>query len=135
MDKDKVRNSTQLKTDWEAIYTRLKNLRPGDTFNLETVYVNEQNFGDKVKKEYASEIKNICLKGEIYTRVFLLKSDVMYLMYCIEEGDHGDEDGYGVEPDTWMASFVDRSGNFIVPFELANSSLIKEAEKVFGKRW
>jgi hypothetical protein len=132
MDKGKPTGSTQLKNNWEAIYTRVKNLRSIDDFNLETVYVNELNFGDKVKKEYDSEIKYICSKGKIYTRVFLLKSDVMYLMYCIEEGDCGDEDGYGVEPDTWIIAYVDRGGNFLVPFELGDSSVIKAAEKIYG---
>lgn len=27
------------------------------------------------------------------------------LTYCAEEGDHGDEDGYGVEPDIWVVNY------------------------------
>ncbi len=36
---------------------------------------------------------------------------------CIEEGDHGDEDGFGVEPDIWVSALFDLNGNIVRPFE------------------
>ncbi len=36
---------------------------------------------------------------------------------CIEEGDYGDEDGFGVEPDVWVSALFDLIGNVVRPFE------------------
>ncbi len=35
---------------------------------------------------------------------------------CTEEGDHGDEDGFGVEPDMWACALFDFEGHVIRPF-------------------
>lgn len=35
---------------------------------------------------------------------------------CTEEGDRGDEDGFGVEPDMWASALFDFKGNVIQPF-------------------
>ena len=35
---------------------------------------------------------------------------------CTEEGDRGDEDGFGVEPDMWASALLDFEGNVIQPF-------------------
>ena len=35
---------------------------------------------------------------------------------CTEEGDRGDEDGFGVEPDMWACALFDFEGNVIQPF-------------------
>lgn len=40
----------------------------------------------------------------------------LLLRYCVEEGDHGDEDGFGMEPDTWLIRELNPKGNWIGPF-------------------
>lgn len=35
---------------------------------------------------------------------------------CTEEGDRGDEDGLGVEPDMWASALFDFEGNIIQTF-------------------
>ena len=35
---------------------------------------------------------------------------------CTEEGDRGDEYGFGVEPDVWASALFDLDGNIIRPF-------------------
>lgn len=35
---------------------------------------------------------------------------------CTEEGDHGDEDGFGVETDMWACALFDIEVNIIQPF-------------------
>ncbi len=35
---------------------------------------------------------------------------------CIQEGDHGDEDGFGVEPSVWVCAVYNEAGNIIQPY-------------------
>lgn len=39
----------------------------------------------------------------------------LVLRRCIEEGDNGDE-GFGMEPDTWLICELDSEGNLVEPF-------------------
>ena len=38
---------------------------------------------------------------------------------CIAEGYNGDEDGYGVEPDTWMIGYLNKEGVLQGSFEIS----------------
>lgn len=40
----------------------------------------------------------------------------LILFACTEEGDRGDEDGFGVEPDMWTSAIFDINGNPIILF-------------------
>jgi hypothetical protein len=42
---------------------------------------------------------------------------------CIHEGDRGDSDGYGVEPDTWIKAYANLKGEIVSPFALSDTEL------------
>ena len=35
------------------------------------------------------------------------------IRYCVHEGSHGDEDGYGIEDDTWLVALLNDDGTFL----------------------
>ncbi len=57
-------------------------------------------------------------EGVVYVNLDLASPDKIIVRKAIREGSHGDEDGYGVEPDTWVSAVLDRNGNFVQPFYL-----------------
>jgi len=38
-------------------------------------------------------------------------------------------------PDIWIFSYVEANGNIIIPFELSENDLLKEAENKYGSIW
>ena len=80
--------------------------------------VTQASFGD-VGQQYEWAVKQIINYGYIYTIAFVKNNHIEFL-YCIEEGDCGDEDGYGREGDTWLVAKMDFDGNFVVPFYLSH---------------
>ena len=40
------------------------------------------------------------------------KEPVIDIRYCVREGSHGDEDGYGVEDDTWLVGLLNLDGTW-----------------------
>ena len=40
------------------------------------------------------------------------KKPVIDIRYCVREGGHGDEDGYGVEDDTWIVGLLNMDGTW-----------------------
>lgn len=40
------------------------------------------------------------------------KEPVIDIRYCVHEGSHGDEDGYGVEDDTWIVGLLNMDGTW-----------------------
>lgn len=120
---------------WHDIFSKLEKSSLEKPQIEITIPITENNFGDLLKKTYSSEIEQLCSKGEMLATLYLLKSGVIYLMYCIEEGDCGDCDGFGVESDIWIFSYIDINGNIIVPFELSESELLKKADQMYGTIW
>lgn len=57
------------------------------------------------------------------------------LTYCVEEGDHGDEDGYGVEPDTWIVNYYTPDENPIGRFMLEADPEYEETVKRIEKEY
>ena len=45
-----------------------------------------------------------------------VKDDIIELRECIQHGDRGDEDGYGMEDDLWLIGKLNRQGKWVVPF-------------------
>ncbi|WP_075556664.1 hypothetical protein [Parabacteroides timonensis] len=56
--------------------------------------------------------------GFVYAEICRLSPDKFVARKVLKEGSHGDEDGFGVEPDTWISAVLDRDGHFIQPFYL-----------------
>lgn len=42
--------------------------------------------------------------------------NTLLFMLCTRRGSHGDEDGFGVEPDMWTSALFDFNGNIVRPF-------------------
>lgn len=40
------------------------------------------------------------------------KEPVIDIRYCVREGSHGDEDGYGIEDDTWIVGLLNLDGTW-----------------------
>ena len=60
------------------------------------------------------ELISICKeKKEIKFNNNYIYNRQLVLRRCIEEGDHGDEDGYGMEPDTWLIGKMDSKGRWL----------------------
>lgn len=95
---------------WEALYERVKKGQ-GKPVWIEL----------KVTPELFGNIYNYDAIWEAKQRKFLsiearMKDDGnLYLEKCVEQ-DFGDEDGFGVEPDTYMCGLIGPDGFFIKPF-------------------
>ena len=61
-------------------------------------------------KEKESVVFRISLQGA-YWRSNL--EPCIDIRYCIREGSHGDEDGYGVEDDTWLVALINEDGTWL----------------------
>jgi len=62
-------------------------------------------------------LKTICQEEKelTFNRNYIYNRQLV-LRRCIEEGDHGDEDGYGMEPDTWLIGKMDSKGRWLGSF-------------------
>lgn len=66
------------------------------------------------------EIKQICEeKKPVIFRISIYgpywrsnKEPIVDIRYCVQEGSHGDEDGYGVEDDTWIVGLLNMDGTW-----------------------
>lgn len=63
-------------------------------------------------------LRDICRQKRAIDFECCIEGKLLVLRYCIEEGDHGDEDGYGIEPDTWLIRELNPKGNWIGPFRV-----------------
>lgn len=63
-----------------------------------------------------NELCRITTKPQKVTFKCILYNDILNLYYHLEYGDNGDDDGYGVEPDTWLRANINSKGTFIKPF-------------------
>jgi hypothetical protein len=59
--------------------------------------------------------------------VIPLADGTLIATYCSDEGDRGDEYGFGMEPETWMVAHLDENRNFIIPF--------RELHSLMGNRY
>ncbi len=90
------------------------------TFSLPPVKipVSDSDFNEKDKLKLARDMikKGIAVTQNYYRIVEDGKLKHYILHICIEEGDRGDSDGYGVEPDTWVTTYVYPDGSILSPF-------------------
>lgn len=97
---------------WEALYERVKKAH-GEFVWIEL----------KVTPELFGKLRNYDAIWEAKKRKFLsieariTEEGNLYLEECVEQ-DFGDEDGFGVEPDTYMSGLIDSDGYFIEPFHV-----------------
>lgn len=69
------------------------------------------------KLKQIGKLIDICKeKKDVKFRYNSIEGRRLVLRYCIEEGDHGDEDGYGMEPDTWLVGELNPKGRWIGQF-------------------
>lgn len=110
---------------YQTVYVRLtdKDFKTFDADDLEGVYREEeklpiykQKFGNEYRaflawrKEMLRNTKPKPLKLELYD------DNRLICRVCTEEGDRGDEFGFGMEPDMWASGLLDFEGNVIQPF-------------------
>ena len=76
-------------------------------------------------------IKFIIAKSEIIERGYIevrasrTEFDLIELTNCIDEGYDGDDDGFGIEPATWIVACMNFSGQIIAPFSVPGSRLYR----------
>jgi len=77
--------------------------------------------GRYIKRYYCPEWNRLPPEGNLNTicaqkRPLLFRAwvekDYIDLRYLLEEGDHGDELGFGVEPDTWLVAHLNTDGTW-----------------------
>lgn len=97
---------------WESLYERVKKGH-GSPVWIEL----------KVTPELFGNLHNYDAIWEAKQRKFLAieariaEEGHLYLEKCVEQG-FGDEDGFGVEPDTYMCGLIGQDGFFITPFHV-----------------
>jgi len=119
--------------NWDVFSKDIKCLKLDEEYHLIlNMPVSDSDFGAKVKYEFHSKVKELSIEGKIHVHVKLLRDGIIYIMYCIHEGDRGDIDGYGVEPDVWVTSLLDFNGKLLIPLDLYDDNEEKEFIKQFG---
>lgn len=69
------------------------------------------------KLKQVGKLIDICKeKKDVKFQYNYIEKRRLVLRYCIEEGDNGDEDGYGMEPDTWLIGELDSKGRWLEKF-------------------
>ncbi len=69
------------------------------------------------KLEQIGKLSDICAYEEqVEFRVWLREKDFIDIRYCIKRGDYGDEDGFGMEPDTWLVARLNQDGTWRKPW-------------------
>ena len=69
------------------------------------------------KLKQVGKLIDICKeKKDVKFRYNYIEKRRLVLRCCIEEGDNGDEDGYGMEPDTWLIGELDSKGRWLGKF-------------------
>ena len=70
---------------------------------------------------YLIEIPKYIKKGIVEVYAKAIEFGLIEISKVIQEGDRGDSEGFGVEPDTWIVAYLNRKGEFVSPFSLCNS--------------
>lgn len=111
-------------TPWEEIMAVLKK-----TGKEQHAYVilDRSCFGDIICEHTVSRDPEVKALYKWYRRVTRSKRAILlgFELYdestlvsrvCTEEGDWGDEDGFGVKPDLWASALFDFEGKIVRPF-------------------
>lgn len=92
--------------DLKKLRKKVKNLPSKSGFILNREYCAYLRWREKLLNSSKPELLGI----EFYDKKSLI------CRVCTEEGDWGDEYGFGVEPDMWACALFDYEGNTIQPF-------------------
>jgi len=89
------------------------------------VFGSKINIFRSVDDEWAfqSEVPRLIAQGSVFVYLEELNFGLQKASKCIRDGGRGDEDGYGVEPDTWMVAYLNSDLKFVSPFALEDSSI------------
>jgi hypothetical protein len=71
---------------------------------------------------FSSERRKIIKNGFIYVSAERIKYKLVELSACIKDGGRGDEDGFGVEPDTYVKGYLSLDGEILSPIALEESN-------------
>lgn len=104
------------KATWEEKYGLLSLFRGGT--HLMYVYVERNNLAVPSLEHRYPKLQKILKEGLTYASLSWVAENEIKVMECLEEGSNGDEDGYGVEPDTWMIGYLDKEGTLLGCFEI-----------------
>lgn len=97
---------------WESLYERVKKAH-GRPVWIE-IKVTPDLFGDLYNYDSIWEAKQ---RKFLSIEARITEEGNLYLEECVEQ-DFGDEDGFGVEPDTYMSGLIGKDGFFIKPFHI-----------------
>jgi len=71
---------------------------------------------------FSRERQRIFKNGFMYVYAKRIKFNLVEISACINDRGSGDEDGYGVEPDTFVKGYLNLDGEFISPVALEDSN-------------
>ncbi len=72
---------------------------------------------------FSGERSKMIKSGFLYVSAERIQFDLVKLTACIKDGGRGDEDGFGVEPDTYVNGYLSLDGEFISPVALEESKV------------
>lgn len=73
------------------------------------------------RSAYLIEIPKFIREGIIEVYAKAIEFGLIEISKIIQEGDHGDSDGFGIEPNTWIMAYLNLRGEFVSPFSLQKS--------------
>lgn len=73
---------------------------------------------------FSRERRKMIANGFLYVGAERIKFDLIELTKCIQDRGVGDEDGFGVEPDTFVKGYLNIDGGFVSPIALEDSNTI-----------
>lgn len=94
---------------WEEKYGLLSLFR--ENSHLMYIPVKESDFETSSLVNNRSLVKDILKEEKVYAHLKWLSENEIKVKDCLKMGDMGDEDGFGIEPDTWMTGILYRDGS------------------------
>lgn len=95
--------------------------KPGEICGIDPRYA------DRLFSAFSSWRNTNFFRGKEYIfTVEKFDENTLRFIYCTERGDHGDEDGFGVEPAMWTSALFDLNGNIV---ELFRPGIIEHGDE------
>lgn len=102
---------------WDVVY---KLLHVFDGFDLRIKFpVSRASFNEEsfIANSQLSSLSSFLKDGYIETfSTEINRNGDVDIMFRVESGSRGDEDGFGVEPDIWAFGVIGADGQIVVPF-------------------
>lgn len=77
-------------------------------------YCSDPDYADREYRAFNSwRNSNFLGEKEYIFTVEKFDENTLRFIYCTEQGDNDDEDGFGVEPDMWTSALFDFNGNIV----------------------